>query len=572
MLMLCLSRFFTCLILTVIPMILRAQNRYDVVITEFLSDPTPAVGLPESEFVELKNRSTTDYNLHNWNISNGNNSATIKVDYLLKADSFLILCSNSAAASFAPFGATLGISGFPALGNDGGVIILSSGTGAIIHALQYDKSWFENDIKASGGWSLEMKDPDNPCTGIGNWTASISAQGGTPGKNNSVNSENPDPEAPSLIRAIAVDSVSLVLIFDEPMDSVSVSDISHFAISNIEGSPIKASSVAPFFNRVELSLQHPLVRGKLYTVSVQQIRDCSGNEIGSRNECKTGLAEKVKPGDIIFNEILFNPPSYGYDYLELYNRSSAIINCSELWIAARELTGNLKDPVNLVTEERAFLPGEYLLLTENPDWTLNHYPNTDISGMIQIGSMPTLPDDIGKVVLLNTSADIIDELDYDHHWHSALLSNESGVALERIRTDLPTDLASNWTSATAATGYGTPGYKNSEYSMDSAATDFISVEPKVFSPDMDGYQDFLFVHYHLPAAGFIGTISIYDVYGRMVRKLVDNILWGTDGSFRWDGLDEQQRLLPMGHYILIVQLFLPDGTVINRKLVAVLAR
>ena len=125
--------------------------------------------------------------------------------------------------------------------------------------------------------------------------------------------------------------------------------------------------------------RHPLVTGKIYTVSVKQLSDCSGNEIGLQNECKTGLPEKVKPGDIIFNEILFNPPPYGYDYLELYNRSSGIINCSELWLAARELTGNLKDPVNLVKEERAFFPGEYLLLTENPDWVLHHYPNTDES-------------------------------------------------------------------------------------------------------------------------------------------------------------------------------------------------
>jgi len=570
--MLRLSGFCTCLILLVIPKILTAQNRYDVVVTEFLSDPTPAVGLPESEFIELKNRSTTDYNLRNWTISNGNNSATIKVDYILKADSFLIICSGSAASSFASFGATLGISGFPALSNDGGIIVLSDESGAVIHALQYDKSWFDNDIKASGGWSLEMKDPANPCTGIGNWAASKSSEGGTPGKKNSVNAENPDTDAPSLIRAVAVDSINLVLIFDEPIDSTSASDITHFSISNRDGSPETAGSIAPFFNRIGLRLQHPLDTGKLYTVTVQQLRDCSGNEIGVRNECKTGLATKVKPGDIIFNEILFNPPSYGYDYLELYNRSSGIINCSELWLAARELTGNLKDPVNLVKEERAFLPGEYLLLTENPDWILNHYPNTDGSRMILIGSMPTLPDEIGKIVLLNTSADIIDELDYDHHWHSPLLANESGVALERIRTDLPTNLASNWTSATAATGFGTPGYQNAQYSMDSEDSDFISVEPKVFSPDMDGYQDFLFVHYHLPMAGFIGTISIYDIYGKMVRKLVDNIIWGTAGSFRWDGLDEQQRLLPMGHYILIIQLFRPDGTIINRKLVTVLAR
>ena len=570
--MLCGPRFFTYLICTVLPMVLTAQNRYDVVITEFLSDPTPAVGLPESEFIELKNRSAVDYNLHNWTVSNGNSSATIKVDYILKADSFLILCANSAAVSFTAFGATLGISGFPALNNDGGIIILSTETGTVIHALQYDKTWFDNDIKASGGWSLEMKDAANPCTGIGNWAASTSAVGGTPGKKNSVNSENPDLDAPSLIRAVTVDSFNLVLLFDEAIDSITASDPAHFFISNAIGTPEKASSVAPFFDRVELRLQYPLAGGKLYTVSVKQLNDCSGNEIGLNNECVTGLPVKVKPGDIIFNEILFNPPSYGYDYLELYNRSSGIINCSELWIASRDLTGNLKDPVNLVKEERAFLPGEYLLLSEKPDWILHHYPNTDESTMIPLSSMPSLPDDIGKVVMLNTTADIIDELDYDHHWHSPLLSSENGVALERIRTDLPTGLASNWTSATAASGYGTPGYKNSEYSMDSAAVKFISIEPKVFSPDMDGYQDFLFIHYHLPNAGFLGTISIYDIYGRMVRKLVDNILWGTDGSFRWDGLDEQQRLLPIGHYVLIIQLFLPDGTIMNRKLVTVLAR
>ncbi|MEJ0083330.1 MAG: lamin tail domain-containing protein [Puia sp.] len=174
---------------------------------------------------------------------------------------------------------------------------------------------------------------------------------------------------------------------------------------------------------------------------MNQVSDCSGNEIGLQNECRTGLPQKVKPGDIIFNEILFNPPSYGYDYLELYNRSSGIINCSELWLASRDLTGVLKDPVNLVKEERAFFPGEYLLLSENPDWIVHHYPNTDESTMTPLSSMPSLPDDMGKVVLLNTSADIIDELDYDHHWHSPLLSNESGVALERIHTDLPTELA-----------------------------------------------------------------------------------------------------------------------------------
>jgi hypothetical protein len=549
-----------------------AQNRYDVLITEFLSDPTPAVALPESEFVEIKNRSGNDLQIHNWSISNGNSSASIKTDYILRADSILILCSISAAPAFAKFGASLGISGFPALNNDAGDIILISDTGLVIHAIHYDKSWFNNEIKSSGGWSLEMIDPSNPCTGAGNWAASLSSDGGTPGKINSVNGENHDTDAPSLIRAITVDSLNLFLLFSEPMDSISTSDPLNYSISGEIGSPEKTSAVSPFFDRVEVRLRHPMAAGKIYFVSVQQMRDCSGNEIGMRNECRAGLPGKVKPGDIIFNEILFNPPPYGYDYIELYNRSADIINCTDLWISSRDPDGNLKDPVNIIKEDRAFFPGDYLVLTENPDWIVHHYPNAADSAMIQISSMPSLPDDLGKVVLFNVAEDIIDELDYDHHWHSPLLTNESGVALERIRTDLPTALPSNWTSATATTGYGTPGYKNAEYSSDSTSVDFISVEPKIFSPDMDGYKDFLFINYQLPAAGFVGSVSIYDVFGRVVRKLVDNILWGTTGSFRWDGLDENQRPLPMGHYVLIIQLFLPDGTTINRKLVATLAR
>jgi flagellar hook assembly protein FlgD len=89
---------------------------------------------------------------------------------------------------------------------------------------------------------------------------------------------------------------------------------------------------------------------------------------------------------------------------------------------------------------------------------------------------------------------------------------------------------------------------------------------------MDGYQDFCFINYHLPDAGFMGSISIYDIQGRLVHQLVNNILWGNTGSFRWDGRDEQQHLLPMGHYIIYCELFTPDGIMKKKKLVCVLAR
>jgi Lamin Tail Domain len=555
-----------------LPVISHAQNRYDILITEFLADPTPSQGLPESEFIELKNLSSKDYNLHNWKISNGAASATIKSDYFLKADSFLILCATSAESTYSKFGPALGVSGFPSLNNDAGEILLSSDAGAVIHAIQYDKSWFENVLKSNGGWSLEMIDLSKPCRSKDNWSASISTTGGTPGQTNSMNAVNPDEQAPSLVRAVTMDSLDLTLLFDEPVDSSSASDKSNYSVSDGIGYPDSVFTLPPFFDRVMVRLPIPLSVGKIYTISLQHIEDCSGNEIGIYNTCKAGVPEKAKTGDIIFNEILFNPPPYGYDYLELFNRSPRIINCSGLFVAGKNMDGSLNDPIALVKEERNFFPGEYFLLTENPDWVLQNYPMSDSARILSFASLPTLPDDVGKVVLLGATGESLDELDYDHHWHSPLLASESGVSLERIRTDLPTSLATNWTSAAASAGYGTPGYKNSESSSDSGDAHFISLEPKIFSPDMDGYHDFCFINYHLPEAGFMGSISIYNTYGSLVRKLVNNTIWATSGTFRWDGLDDQQNLLPLGHYIVYVELFLLDGTIRKQTLVCVLAR
>ena len=45
---------FSCLLLLLIS---KAQHRYDILISECLPDPPPFVGMPESSFIELKNRS-----------------------------------------------------------------------------------------------------------------------------------------------------------------------------------------------------------------------------------------------------------------------------------------------------------------------------------------------------------------------------------------------------------------------------------------------------------------------------------------------------------------------------------
>jgi Lamin Tail Domain len=550
----------------------QAAKRYEVLIDEFLADPSPSAGLPGSSFIELKNVSGRPINLRNWKLGDGNASATFKKDYVLKADSFLIVCPASAEAAYSAFGAAMGITGFPSLNHDADEVILSSDEGSVIHAVQYDKSWFRNDLKSGGGWSLEMIDPKNPCTGSGNWTASMQLIGGTPGMPNSVSAENPDQQGPDLLRTICPDSLHILALFSEPLDSLSASIVSNYEFSPDMGPPMEAIPVPPFYDQVNLTLRQPLLPEQVYTMSVQQVRDCAANEISIYNSCKLGLPQLPASGDLIFNEILFNPPSYGYDYIELYNRSRKTLDLQQVFLAGRDAIGMVKDPQNLVRAAVLFFPGEYTVLTENREWVIRNYKVENPDQLIRMSGLPSMPDDQGTILLLNEGGQILDELSYDHHWHFPLLANEEGVALERIQADRPTQAADNWASAASSAGFGTPTYKNSASFSEQETTEQISAEPKIFSPDNDGYQDYCFVKFHLAQPGLVANISIYDINGRMVRQLTNNSTLGMAGSFRWDGLDDGLNPLPTGHYVICVDLFSVDGKIKKYKLVETLAR
>ncbi len=73
---------------------------YDIVIDEILADPTPVVGLPNAEFIEIKNTSGKNINLQGWRISSLSTASATFPSLVLPADSFLIITGTTPAAFF----------------------------------------------------------------------------------------------------------------------------------------------------------------------------------------------------------------------------------------------------------------------------------------------------------------------------------------------------------------------------------------------------------------------------------------------------------------------------------------
>ena len=98
--------------------VLHAQvDRYAVVINEIMVDPTPMVGLPNAEYIELRNCSKQTIDLQKWKIEKGTSSYLIGTATLLKPDSIIVLCSKSNTGFFSSI-RSVAMNSFPALINE----------------------------------------------------------------------------------------------------------------------------------------------------------------------------------------------------------------------------------------------------------------------------------------------------------------------------------------------------------------------------------------------------------------------------------------------------------------------
>ncbi len=533
----------------------------DVIMNEMMPDPDPVVGLPNAEFVELFN-TTTDrfFNLQGWKIFAGTSSGTLP-SIQLPPGGFVILSGTSAAPLFSGFGTSIGVPSFPALVNAGDAMVLKDPAGTTIDAVTYDISWYNDAVKANGGWSLERKDPYTPCSDVSNWTSSTDGLGGTPGAVNSVFAIQNDTEPPTLLKVFVIDASTVDLLFNELMDQASLLSgtydfVPALGIANVQVIDLK---------RIRITLNAPLEEGVIHTVTVTEVSDCPGNPIGSANTLSFALPQPIQKGDVVINEVLYDPRGTGSDFVELYNRSQKVVSLAGLQLS------NINADKRLITANPyLLLPGEYVAIASSPANVLMNYPLGHADRMLQM-ALPSYNNGSGRVVFLAENGDTLDLFNYSDALQFALLKSVDGVSLERADPNRPTSDNSNWHSASQAVNFATPGYQNSQYALAPEAKGTLTIEPAIFSPDNDGYQDLLTITYKFDEPGFVGTMKVFDLAGRDIRTLMNNELLGTSGSTSWDGLMDGNELARMGPYVIYLEAYDLAGNVEKFRKSVVLA-
>ena len=495
--------------------------KYDLLISEIMSDPKPSVGfLEEEEYLEIVNNSNININLQSLQINIG--TKIFEPDsFWLQPDSFKVFFD------------------IPTLKNSGDVIQITQNN-RLIHEVIYHPNMFSDGFKENGGWSLELTDFSQPCITNGNWMACKNVNGGTPGAANSIN-QIINSEPLQISNIYPIEDTVLLVQFNQPLVSINLEDI-HIPQLTLHGFTIQQSELIISISKMDTN--------KVYDFMLNDAQNCNQHSFEPQ-QLQLGLPDNYAPSKIVINEILFNPDPTGSDFVELFNYGNRIIDISQLHFTDRDAEQNLNASTPISLKPLLLLPKSYLVITENQDWLKSQFSSAQNSTEAKL---PSLNNGADNLILITTNGTIIDELSYDEKWHYNELNSTENVSLERINPDQP-NISSNWHSASSIENFATPGYQNSNLSQRISTKIGFELPFNVVSPNNDGHQDLLEINYKFNSVGWTGKIDVFNYEGILIHTLSNNDLFGLTGSIYWNGELANNTIVKAGIYALTFSCF-----------------
>ncbi len=236
-------------------------------------------------------------------------------------------------------------------------------------------------------------------------------------------------------------------------------------------------------------------------------------------------------GDLLINEIMYDPITGDPEWVELFNFSNADLDIFNWQINDDEELQSESIQLNLFV-----LSSGYAVISKD----------SSESEFVYYGKFPGLNNTEDDIYLFDFTGTMIDHVHYNSDWGGG-----NGFSLERITHFLDSNESNNWGTSVDLSG-STPLEQNSLFIETIETQGTISLSPNPFSPDDDGYEDELIIGYSLPFTQSYLTMKIFDSSGRELITLIPGEAVSQDGVVRWNGRFENNTKARIGQYILYV--------------------
>lgn len=542
-----------------------------VVFNEIMANPSGIEALPESEYIELFNRTDSLIVLRNSSLFYGGKRYLLP-PVSIGAKGYSVLCHQKYKEQWELQGISVtGVNSFPVLLNTGKLLWLEDEKGNLISWVEYSDSWYKDSNKKGGGFSLECVDPNNLSNDAANWYASNDAKGGTPGATNSVMKSFPDNREMALLSANAIAPDTMMISFNKPMSLKLLSDLRNY---HIDGSGLSLAGVIPDYpcgRNVKLVLNRSLNAGETLRLKLTRLFDASGNKQNKEMTAEIFIPDQLAKNDLLFNEILFNPRSGGACYVEISNVSGKSFSCSQLFLSVMKKDGSRSTPVVLSKSEKLFSPRAELFFTKNISAVASQYSCEVLNG-VEVPEFPVLSVEKGTLYLLSDKGVLIDEMAYSDLMHTTSAKDKKGISLEKKVPEMSSLDTDNWVSASYNSGYGTPGLPNQcTEQVDNELKTRFWIEKNAFSPS-ESDNNILQIHYRLTEEGYVVNTRIYDASGREVFVLPLMSELPAEGVIEWNGKEKDGTVCRIGIYIAYVEIHNAKGYLKKYKLPFALTR
>ena len=280
---------------------------------------------------------------------------------------------------------------------------------------------------------------------------------------------------------------------------------------------------------------------------------CAGDQNPLNDSAWIPLRVGARAGRVVVSEIMNAPAAGEPEWIEIANTGSSPLALRG-W-----MVGDEADPAGREISPPGGVLGPlgFAVIAEDTARFRSFRPDLPADVPLLAG-VPSLNNAGDSLYLRDPAGNVSDSLRFTPLWHHPVLAAPAGRSLEKVVLTGSSSDGRNWGSCVDPSG-GTPGRSNSIALAAPAHQTSLSVLPNPFSPDNDGHEDRTAIRYASPAGGGTMTLRIYDVRGRLVRRVANNEPCAGEGFAIWDGLDEDRRRVRIGIYVSLLEIVPPGG-------------